>query len=254
MPGRRIAKLQEANLSEDEKIIRRKLSDGVFDRLLSLIEEGQFAPGDDLPSERDLMTRFGVGRPAVREALQSLAKMGLVSISHGKRASVRMPTALSLMSQIEPAARHLLNSSPTSLEQLKKARLFFETGMASEAAKIATADDVARLREALENQRRSHELEPANFVEADMAFHTTIAAITGNPIFEATSRAMLGWLKQFHQRLLRWEGNEHITLAEHEQILEAIAANDPKLAYDVMAGHLNRTWSAYSPDNKGGDA
>lgn len=230
--------------------MRRKLSDEVFDRLLALIEKKQFAPGDKLPSERELMSRFGVGRPAVREALQSLGKMGLVSISHGQRASVQMPTALSLMSQIEPVARHLLNSSPTSLEQLKEARLFFETGMASEAAKVATKADVAQLRQALEQQKRSHELAPANFVEADMAFHTTIAAITGNPIFEATSRAMLGWLKQFHQRVLRWEGNEHITLNEHEQILEAIAANDPEKAYEVMAAHLNRTRSAYTPGAK----
>lgn len=237
-------------MPEDEKIVRRKLSDEVFDRLLSLIEEGQFAVGDELPSERDLMSRFGVGRPAVREALQSLEKMGLLAISHGQRARVQMPTALTLLSQIEPVARHILSSSAASLEHLKVARMFFETGMASEAAKVATATDIARLREALENQRRSFELEPANFVEADVAFHTTIAAITGNPIFEATSRAMLGWLTQFHQRMIRWEGNEHITLREHENILEAIAANDPDRAQLVVAVHLNRTRSAYASTNK----
>src|SRR5688500_12446361 len=56
----------------DEKIQRRKLSDEVFNRLFQAIEDGDLAPGSQLPSERDLMARFGVGRPAVREAMQAL--------------------------------------------------------------------------------------------------------------------------------------------------------------------------------------
>lgn len=59
-----------------QPIIRRKLADEVRDRLLALIRGGELRPGDRLPSERDLMERFGVGRPAVREALQSLARRG----------------------------------------------------------------------------------------------------------------------------------------------------------------------------------
>ena len=49
-------------------IQRRKLADEVRDRLLDLIRADRLAPGDALPSERTLMQRFEVGRPAVREA------------------------------------------------------------------------------------------------------------------------------------------------------------------------------------------
>ena len=50
-----------------EPILRRKLSDEVFARLKLLIENGELKAGDEMPSERELMERFGVGRPAIRE-------------------------------------------------------------------------------------------------------------------------------------------------------------------------------------------
>ena len=54
-------------MSTDQRITRRKLSDEVFDRLLQSIEEGLLPPGSQLPSERELMAQYAVGRPAVRE-------------------------------------------------------------------------------------------------------------------------------------------------------------------------------------------
>ena len=53
-----------------DPIQRRKLYQEVLDRLMHRIEAGEFAPGDHLPSERELMEVYGVGRVAVREALQ----------------------------------------------------------------------------------------------------------------------------------------------------------------------------------------
>jgi DNA-binding FadR family transcriptional regulator len=49
-------------------IRRRKIYEDVAGRLEGLIHEGRYRPGDQLPSERELMQMFGVGRPAVREA------------------------------------------------------------------------------------------------------------------------------------------------------------------------------------------
>ncbi|WP_330450236.1 GntR family transcriptional regulator [Paracoccus marcusii] len=46
-----------------DRIVRRKLSDQVFDRLRDMIASGELPPGAPLPSERDLMERFGTGRP-----------------------------------------------------------------------------------------------------------------------------------------------------------------------------------------------
>jgi DNA-binding FadR family transcriptional regulator len=136
-----------------DPIIRRKLSDEVFDRLKAFITTGELQPGDAMPSERDLMERFGVGPPAIREAMRQLSNMGLLTISHGERAKVRQPTAKSIFQQLDAAAHIMLSTSPDSLEHLKEARRFFERGMVGEAAAKPTPLDIVALRETLNRQR-----------------------------------------------------------------------------------------------------
>jgi DNA-binding FadR family transcriptional regulator len=229
---------------QTERITRRKLSDEVLERLLRLISEGNLKPGDAMPSERELMERFGVGRPAIREAMQSLANMGLVSISHGERARVQELTAQSIMRQVDLSAHIMLQRSSSSLEHLKAARLFFERGMVREAAAKATADDVAKLRTIVSEQRAALGKAEA-FMAADMRLHTEIAAISGNPIFVSVSQAMLGWLKAYHTELLRWSGKENHTLAEHAAIIDAIEKGDADAAEAGMVKHLERSSGLY---------
>jgi DNA-binding FadR family transcriptional regulator len=227
-----------------EVIVRRKLSDEVFDRLRMMITSGELTPGDMMPSERELMERFRVGRPAIREAMQALNNMGLITITHGERARVRQLTARSLFEQVDATAQILLSTSPTSLDHLKNARRFFERGMVREAALKASKDDVARLRQTLERQRQNLG-DAVSFINEDMKFHTQIAAISGNPIFEAVSEAMLSWLKEYHTELLIWSGKEKFTLSEHEEIIVQIEARDSNGAEAAMTKHLDRSASLY---------
>jgi DNA-binding FadR family transcriptional regulator len=228
-----------------EPILRRKLWHEVFDRLKAMITRGELAPGDAMPSERDLMDRFGVGRPAIREAMQALANMGLVTISHGERARVRQLTAKSIFQQVDLSAHMLLSASPDSLEHLKRARRFFERGMAREAAEKANAEDIAELEETLRDQRDKLD-DPVAFIAADMRFHSRIAAISGNPIFEAVSEAMLSWLREYHTEMLIWTGKENVTLSEHHEILDHIRRHDPDAAEAAMVRHLDRSAALYA--------
>jgi GntR family transcriptional regulator, sialic acid-inducible nan operon repressor len=122
----------------DDRIVRRKLSDQVFERLREMIVRGELGAGDPMPSERELMERFGVGRPAVREALQSMQTMGLITISHGERSRVSALSADIAFRQMDAVARLLLSASPDNLEHLKEARRLFELGMVRIAAQNAT--------------------------------------------------------------------------------------------------------------------
>ena len=231
-------------MSNSERISKRRLSDEVFERLKRLIVSGEKEPGNLMPSEREMMTRFEVGRPAIREAMQQLEAMGLVEINHGERARVLQLTPQSMMRQMDQSARIMLSLSSDSLEHLKSARTFFERGMAREAALKATDEDLKLLRDTLDEQRRLLG-DAVKFIAADMLFHNQIAAISRNPIFTAVSEAMLGWLKVYHGELLIWTGKEKYTLAEHEEIISHLAANDPDAAEAAMVKHLERSRALY---------
>ncbi len=227
-------------MGSSHPIERKKLSDLVMERLLERIERGEFPPGSQLPSERELMKQFQVGRPAIREALQGLHRMGLISITHGERARVETLKPKTVFDQIAAPVRHLLITSPATLEHLKQARMMFEVAMVRLAASQAKPEDIELLRERLE-QHRATLGKPEEFVRTDIAFHTAIASVTGNPIFTAISEAMLSWLFEFYTELLRFPGHEEITLAEHERIFNEIAARKPEEAARAMIEHLARS-------------
>ena len=227
-----------------QPIVRRKLADEVRDRLRAMIRSGELRPGDRLPSERDLMDRFAVGRPAVREAMQSLGTAGLIEISHGERARVAVPDTRIMIDRMGQTVLHLLQTSPTTLEHLKQARIMFELSMVKMAAEKASADDLRRLAEVLERQRACQG-SPAEFVKCDMAFHSTIASMSGNTVCVLLSEAMLDWLFNFRRDLLRMPGSELITLAEHERLLNAIAAHDAQAAESALFDHLTRANERY---------
>jgi len=225
-------------------IVRRKLSQDVFDQLIQRINNGEFPRGGMLPSERQLMETFQVGRPAVREALQDLQRLGLVVITHGEGARLVEPTAQTVLDQIAVTVHHVLASSQQNLTHLKDARNFFEVGMTRIAAALATHEDVESLRASIANMEAAS-AEFSTFMKHDMAFHRKIAEITGNPIFVAVSEALLQWLSKYHVGELRKVGREARTLDEHRHIVDRIAAHDVEGAAAAMLQHQTRAADLY---------
>ncbi len=185
------------------------------------------------------MARLGVGRPAVREGLQALERMGLLSIVHGEGARVQALHADAVISQISETAVHLLASNSQLLEHLKEARLAFEVAMARSAAQRATAADITTLRAALDEHRQSLG-DPVRFLETDLALHQLIARVSGNPVYVAVSQAMLQWLHNFHEDLVRAPGAEEVTFEEHSRLVDCIARHDPDGAEQAVREHLSR--------------
>ena len=197
-----------------------------------------------MPSERELMREFGVGRPAVREALFHLNRMGLIELRSGERARVAEPTPQAVVETLSGAARYFL-SAPSGVEHFLKARVFFETGLARYAAQHATDRDLAELASALDANRQAIG-NMRRFGETDIAFHYRLAVIPDNPIFTAIHAAIIEWLMEQRQVTLSIPGQNRIAYEAHAAIYEAIAAHDREEAERHMANHLHQVAEIYA--------
>jgi GntR family transcriptional repressor for pyruvate dehydrogenase complex len=221
----------------------RKLYEEVADRLEQAIQDGIYAPADLLPSERDLMRQFGVGRPAIREALFHLRKMGLVEIRSGERARVTRPTPQFVIGALSGTARHMLGA-PGGVQDFQDARLFFEVGLARHAARHASAGDIADFEAALlANREAIGDLR--RFQKTDVEFHYVLAVVPRNPIFTAIHAAFAEWLLEQRQTTLV-RGEDVRAYEAHRRIFEAVAARDADRAEQAMRDHLDHVARRYN--------
>lgn len=222
---------------------RRKLYEEVADQLERMIRDGEYAPRDQLPSERELMRQFGVGRPAIREALFHLRKMGLVEIRSGERARVTQPTPKVVIDALAGTARHMI-AAPGGVHDFQDARIFFEVGLARHAARQASDEDIASFRQALEANRQSIG-DMKRFERTDVAFHYVLAVIPRNPIFTAIHAALAEWLLEQRRTTLA-PGEDLKAYQAHRSIYDAVLARDPDRAERAMRDHLNHVARRYA--------
>lgn len=224
-------------------IERQKLSDQVAALLEDEIVRGVRHVGEQLPSERDMMRQFGVGRPAIREALFALQKKGLVEVVSGTRARVTQPTPALILGELSGAARHLLER-PGGQQHFQEVRTFFEVGLVRFAARHASDKDLTRLEEALAANREAiGDLEA--FKHTDIDFHFVLAEIPRNPIFPAIHHAMVAWLTDQRETTLQVPGQVDIAYKAHERIFKTVAAGAPDKAEKAMVAHLKQLYRVY---------
>ncbi len=224
-------------------IRRRRLYQEIADRLERMIRDGELAEGDALPPERELMERFQVGRPAIREALLSLQQKGLLNLSNGERARVMRPDADRLIGALSGAAQVYL-SRPEGVRDFQEARRIFESGIARDVARTATKEDVARIGAALEANRRARG-DAVAFQQTDVAFHPAIVRTSRNPLLIGVHQALTGWLTEQRAVSLTARGAETSAFAFHERIYTAIASHDADAAETAMREHLDNVSAFY---------
>ncbi len=219
-----------------EPISRETVSAQIRAQLMQRITTGNLAPGQQVPSERELAEQFRVARTSVREAMQGLLSLGLIE-RRGNRSFV---------------AEHLPDVSVDAPDDRKGfVTQLFETRRVLEVPifRMATdrASDPEREVVAKVADRFHHDLDIDAFRALDREFHTTIASFCGNPLLIELYGKVLDQLFRSHEfaGLLGNEVNRSSVsriIAEsceaHRAISDAFGAGDTDGVEQATGHHL----------------
>ncbi len=210
-------------------IMRTSVADEIVKRLVDLILSGRLKPGDRLPSERELMARFRVGKSSLREAVKALRAVGVIEVAVGDGMYVgRGDTSL----LAAPLPWGLLLSEQSAQEVIE-ARTTVEAKLAALAAERATDEQLAAIGEQLEQLHASLH-DPEAYYRHDLAFHLAVGQAARNRVLyhvlESLHQLMRAWIERVNASLAdRLESTTH-----HEAIYTAICARDPEAARQTV--------------------
>ncbi|MEI8634572.1 FCD domain-containing protein [Vibrio sp. PP-XX7] len=209
--------------------------------LQARIRSGEFVVGDRLPPEREIAEAMQVSRSVVRESIIMLELQGWVEVRQGSGIYV---SRLAESADI-PVENGVFTTSATSdigPFELLQARQVIESQIASFAAMNVTKNDISKLREALNTERKQLETGHGDY-DGDEMFHLTIAEASQNSVLSDMVKGLwkrrdesLMW-RQLHSRII----NVNYRVAwfhDHEQILHALQRKDPDATRNAMWQHL----------------
>jgi GntR family transcriptional regulator, transcriptional repressor for pyruvate dehydrogenase complex len=213
-----------------------RLYEQIVQQIEDTILSGAVKAGEQLPSERELATRFAVSRTAVREAVKTLSEKGLVEAYTGRGTFVTDATSLVMRQSLD---RMIKIGQPEGSTYLLELREIFEPEIAALAALRVEALHLTQMREAIDIMDRSMR-NPDAYIEADLGFHLALAEAAGNPLILSLLDSIVELLRKHRIRIFALADGPKRAQEHHKIILSAIEQRDPLLARYSMRAHLKQ--------------
>lgn len=236
------------NIPQDE-IALNKLNDGrsnsfhiqILDKIRTWIRKGYLQEGEELPSERELASMFGVSRQPVNQAIKTLEYLGVVQSYRGRGVVIKNLDLQQLMRYtdfIQLDSRH-------GLSDLQEAREAIEIQSAKLAALRRLPEDLQRIEDTLTAMEKS--IAKKKFVpETSVQFHSAVILASHNNIFKDINMLLSKLLGATRPGALRDEKQQRLALEQHHKIYEAIRNQDEEAASEHMHKHLCEVWHSVS--------
>ena len=208
------------------------------------ILDGSFRKGDLLPPERDLAAQLNVGRSAVREAMRVLETQGLITASTGRGGGTRLtPTQGDALARI---FRLHLAIHGSGIGELTETRVALERSSAAIAARQANLRTLHDLDATVAAMRAADTIDEFNTLDTE--FHVQLARAGRNDLVAdltvAIRQAVREPIRTASAEMEDWPSFRLTLIAEHEEILKAIASGDAEAAAAATEAHIRRAYSA----------
>ncbi|MCI2416457.1 GntR family transcriptional regulator [Saccharopolyspora sp. K220] len=207
----------------------------IVDAVERELASGVLRPGDRLPSEREMVARYGVSRATVREALRVLEHSGLVKSRHGDRSGPLLldPAGGPLSDTLE----RIVRLHGCTAGELVGYRMMLESTANQLAAGLRTEEQLAAMHASLAAMRAAIERGAEEFGAADFDFHELVAEASRNTLIQYSLRAARqAALVQIEDKIVRADDERaqmEESLRHHEIVFAAIEAGDGERAASI---------------------
>lgn len=211
---------------------RRLLTDQAADLLRARIVGGEWAVGDKLPGETTLAAQLGIGRSTIREAVRTLAGLGMLESRQGAGVFLRSTTPPDQWPRVLESEAILHVVEVRNAVEVEAARL---------AAIRRDDTDIADLRRALGSRAAAANSGDAAFVDADIAVHRAVVEAAHNPVLSELFETFVPRLRKAMIELigvLDLHPHSQPDADEHRMLVDAIEAGDAEAAVRISRAHL----------------
>lgn len=232
-----------------EQVRPVRLYERIVEQVEQAVNRGELRPGQRLPSERDLVMQFGTSRATVREALRVLESNGVVRSRPG---DPNGPEILPFSSSgLRKQLRRLAGTGGLTLAQLLVSRMMLDSTANRLAAVLRTESQLAEMERAITRMRDAVDEGFDAFSAADVAFHESVAAASGNPLIQVSHEVVRDTvLTLISDKIAHARNSKALmrrSLEHHEVVLAAIRAGDGPAAAQASVHSLYSYYSGYVP-------
>ncbi|WP_308917868.1 FadR/GntR family transcriptional regulator [Jannaschia sp. LMIT008] len=213
----------------------------VVDAVQARIRADGLRPGDQVAGEAEFAVACGVSRPVAREAFRSLAALGILDVGNGRRARVG-PIDSAVQARL---IGHAVTTDQITLPQIYDVRRTLEHRIAALAARLAHPAERAALVEHADAMDQANGAGDADAVrDHDLAFHTTLARATRNPMFALSVEGFMEVTRRTWR--IAWDARaddaERLdSVRVHQAIARAVRDGDPGSASAAMDLHFDHS-------------
>lgn len=218
------------------RILRGKIADAVLAEIRRMIMNGELNEGDKLPNQTEFAAQLGVSRPSLREALQTLSRLGAIEQRPGL-GTVLKSRAAALMS--ESLEMSILSDEEGTI-QLTEVRRIIETGMVELAVERVTDREMADITKVMQDMEAAAAADDvAAYRDQDLMFHNIIAEACHNQfvqnLFQNIRSSFEQFLKESFEAMPFMLEN---SLQGHREIFKGLVERNSDLAMAAMRKHL----------------
>jgi GntR family transcriptional repressor for pyruvate dehydrogenase complex len=215
----------------------RTAGERIAERFVTAIALGEFVPGQQLPSERELAATLEVSRTTVREALQRLHAAGYVTTRRGRGGGTFVQTGQGAES--DEMIRRTLLPAWAELSEILDFRQLIEQQIARTAAERRDDADIGAIRAAVAAYDRATNREESRL--ADGAVHQAVAHAAHNGrLVELSARIRREVSFGFDAEPYSAEVRRR-AVHQHPELADAVIAGDAATAASVAAQHFSLT-------------